>query len=111
MTEVAAIDLTVLRDRLCAVLPQLAYELVELQHSETRDRTRALSIETEARAPGNMYRMTIAAFDDEVHFFVHVHGKSRDLTTQGADRYKRTCPGVDELFAIVHSCWTASAPS
>ncbi|HSX23386.1 MAG TPA: hypothetical protein VLE97_11485 [Gaiellaceae bacterium] len=105
------IDLDVLCARVRAALPQLACEMVYLEHSETRERVSALSIETEERAKDHVYRMTIAPIGGAVHFFVHIYGTSRDLTTQGAQRFKKECSDVDEVFAIVHSCWTGAQPS
>jgi len=106
-----AIDLDLLRDRLRAALPQLTYELVQLEHSDTRARHPALSIETSDRKPSHVYRMTITAIDGEVTFFVHVHGESKDLTTQGTQRFSKSCADIDEVFAIVQRCWTGGAPS
>lgn len=105
------IDLTVLRDRLCSALPQLAYELVELSHSKTLVRAPALTIETDERVKDCVYKMTIALIGAEVSFFVHVHGKSKELTTQGAQQFRKACADVDEVFAIVHTCWTGGLPS
>ena len=105
------IDLDVLRDRLRAVLPQLTLEMVELEHSDTRSRHAALSIEASDRKPGHVYRMTITSIDGEVTFFVHVHGESKDLTTQGTQRYSKQCANIDEVFAIVQRCWTEGMPS
>lgn len=105
------IDLDKLRDRLHAALPQLILEMAELEHSETRDRHPALVIETKERKPDHVYRMTVAVIGDEVTFFVHVHGESKDLTTHGAQQFRKACPDEDEVFAIVCSCWTGSAPS
>ena len=111
MTDGVKIDLAALRDRLHAALPQLAYELVELQNSNTRDCVPALSIETEDRVKDHVYRMTIAVIDDHVNFFVYIFGTSKDLTTQGTQRFKKACADVDEVFAIAHSCWTGGVPS
>jgi hypothetical protein len=105
------IDLDVLRDRLRAALPQLSYEMVALEHAETRDRHPALSIETAERKKDCVYRMTVATIDGKVNFFVHVHGESRDLTTHGAQHFSKACSDADEVFAIVHSCWTGGMPS
>jgi hypothetical protein len=107
----ASIDLGALRDRLCAALPQLTYEMVELEHSDTGERHPALSIETSDRKKDCVYKMAVTVIDDQVNFFVHVHGKSGDLTTRGAQRFSKTCPDADEVFAIVRSCWTGSSPS
>lgn len=92
-------------------MPQLTYELVWLEHSETRERVPALSIETEERVKDHVYRMTVAAFSNEVHFFIHVYGTSKDLTTQGTERFRKAAADTDEVFAIVHSCWTGARPS
>ncbi len=106
------LDLGVLRDRLHAVLPSLTYELVELQQEGTGDRLPALSIETtDERKKDHVYKMTIAVIDDHVTFFVHVWGTSKDLSTQGTQRYRKACADVDEVFAIVHSAWTGGKPS
>lgn len=105
------IDLEALRARVRASLPQLSCELVELEHSETGDRHRALSIETEERVKGCVYRMTVAVIDGAVNFFVHIHGASKDLTTHGAQRFTKVCSDLDEVFAIVHSCWGGGQPS
>ena len=105
------IDLAALRDRLRAALPQLTYELIDLKHSKTFDRVPALTIETEDRVKDCVYKMTIAIIGDQVSFFVHVHGKSKDLTTQGAQQFRKACADVDEVFAIVHTCWTGAVPS
>ena len=105
------IDLDTLRDRLRAALPQLAFEMVDLEHSETRARHRALSIEVALRQKGHVYRMAIAVMDGHVHFFAHVHGASKDLTTREALHFKKACADVDEVFAIAHACWTGGAPS
>lgn len=105
------IDLDVLCARVRAAFPQLACDRVFLEHSETRDRVPALSIETEERSQGHVYRMTITEFDGHVHFFIHVYGASRDLTTQGAEHFKKECADIDEVFAIAHSCWTGAQPS
>lgn len=43
------LDLDVLRDRLRTTLPQLTLKMVELEHSDTRERHTALSIETAVR--------------------------------------------------------------
>ena len=82
-------DLVVLRDRLRVALPQLTFALAELEHSETRDCHLALLIETAERKKDHVYRMTVSIIDDRVHFFVHVHGTSKDLTTQGTDRFSK----------------------
>ena len=100
------LDLAALRDRLLVVLPQLAYELIELMHSETRDSHPALTIETDDRKKGHVYRMVVAVIDGCVNFFLHVWGASKDLTTQGTDRFRKECADLDEVFAIVHRCWT-----
>jgi hypothetical protein len=106
----SADDLDELRERLHAALPQLAIELGELGHSETCDLHPALLIEDpQPRRKGHAYKMTVAIIDGTVNFFVHVHGVSKDLTTQGARRYSKDCKSVDEVFAIVHSCWTGAA--
>jgi len=108
----ASIDLADLRDRLHVALPPLALEMIVLEHSETGDRHPALSIEdTGPRKKDHVYKMTVAVFDEEVTFFVHVHGRSGDLTTQGAQRFSKACPDIDEVFAIVCSCWTGSVAS
>lgn len=104
-------DLDALRDRLRAALPQLTFEMVELEHSDTRDRHPALSIESSERQKDHVYRMTVTVIDGEVNFFVHVHGASKDLTTQGSQRFSKPCTDLDEVFAIVHSCWTGGFPS
>lgn len=104
-------DLDLLRDRIRAALPQLSYEMVELEHSDTRDRHPALVIETSERKTAHVYRMTVAVIDDEVNFFVHVHGASKDLTTQGSQRFSKKCADIDEVFALVRSCWTGGLPS
>jgi len=108
---VTTLDLDVLLDRLHASLPQLAIERVELEHADTRARHAALSIETSDRKLGHVYRMTIAVIDDHVNFFVHVHGESKDFTTLGAQQFRKACADLDEVFAIVHSCWTKGLPS
>lgn len=109
MTE---IDLGVLRDRVRAALPQLSCELGELTHSETQSRYVALMIDDpEPREKDCVYRMTVVVIDDKVNFFVHVHGKSKELTTQGAQRFSKVCTDIDEVFAIVHTCWTGGLPS
>lgn len=105
------LDLEVLRDRLRAALPQLTYELVELVHEDTRVRYPALLIETSDRRKDHVYRMTIAAIDNGVNFFVHVHGTSKDLTTQGAHCFGKADVDLDEVFAIAHSGWTGSTPT
>jgi hypothetical protein len=105
------IDLEVLGERVRGALPQLSCELVELEHAETRDRYRALAIETEERVKDCVYRMTIAVIDAHVNFFVHVHGTSRDLTTRGAQHFTKACADADEVFAIVCSCWIGAQPS
>ena len=111
MTESMTIDYDVLCGKLRAALPHLAYERVWLEHSASRDRVEALSIETEERVQGHVYRMTVAVIDGHVNFFVHTHGVSGDLTTRGAQRFKKLCNDVDEVFAIIHSCWTGAVPS
>lgn len=111
MTTTQSIDLTELCARVRSALPQLACEMVYLEHSETRDRVTALSIETEERSKDHVYRMTVAVIDGAVNFFVHVYGTSKDLSTQGSQRFKKKCADIDEVFAIVHSCWTGSGPS
>ena len=105
------IDLALLRDRLRASLPQLTYELVELTHAKTRESAPALTVTTEERSKDCVYKMTIAVINDHVNFFVHVHGKSNDLTTRGAQQFRKKCSDVDEVFAIVHTCWTGGLPS
>ena len=105
------IDLDVLRERLLAALPQLSIGTVELEHTQTRVRLPALSIESEDRKPDHVYKMTIAVIDDAVHFFVHIHGKSGDLSTRGTQHYSKECVDVDEVFAIVLTCWVEGAPS
>ena len=55
--------------------------------------------------------MTVSIIDGYVNFFVHVHGTSKDLTTQGADRFSKKYAGLDDLFAIVHGCWTGGKSS
>jgi len=108
----AAIDLTDLRDRLRAALPQLTIELGELEHSETRSLHVALLIEDpEPRKKDYVYKMTVAVIDGAVNFFVHVHGKSGDLTTRGAQHFSKVCASPDEVFAIVRSCWAGGPPS
>jgi hypothetical protein len=105
-------DLGALRDRLHVVLPQLKIELGELEHFETSDKHPALLIEDpQPRKKSRVYRMTVAIIEDKVNFFVHVHGVSKDLTTQGAQRFSKECASVDEVFAIVHLCWTGGVPS
>jgi hypothetical protein len=112
MKSVIVDDLGALRDRLRAALPQLTIELGELEHTETRDRHVALLIEDpEPRKKDHVYRMTVGVFDGKVHFFVHVHGVSKDTTTQGATHYSKECASLDEVFAIVRSCWTGTAAS
>src|SRR5215831_2429627 len=98
------IDLEALRDRLRMALPQLSFEMVELEHTETGTRHAALSIETEDRVKDHVYRMTVAVIDDAVNFFVHVWGTSQDLSTRGAQRFTKACADVDEVLAIVHGC-------
>lgn len=105
------IDLAVLRDRLRAALPQLAFDMVDLEHSETHAHHPALSIEMATRRKDHVYRMTIAVMDGAVHFFAHVHGVSRDLTTRGALHFKKEGADLDEVFAIAHACWTEGVPS
>lgn len=105
------IDLDALRDRLRASLPQLSIEMSELEHSETKARHVALVIETSERQKDHVYRMTIAVIDDHVHFFVHIHGVSKDLTTRGAQHFKKACADADEVFAIAHICWSGGTPS
>lgn len=105
------IDLDILRDRVRVAFPQLSCELVELEHSGTGDRHRALSIETEERAKDCVYRMTVAVIGGKVNFFVHIHGTSKDLTTHGAQHFTKVCSDLDEVFAIVHSCWSGGQPS
>jgi len=105
------IDLADLRARLRAALPQLSVEMGALEHSETRAGHRALLIEGPARRRGHVYRMTIAAFDGHVHFFAHVHGVSKDLTTRGSRHFKKACADVDEVLAIARACWTGGTPS
>lgn len=82
------IDLAVLRDRLSVVFPQLSFEMVELEHSETREHHPALAIEAVERQKDHVYRMTITTMEGCVHFFVHIHGVSKDLTTQGAHHFE-----------------------
>jgi hypothetical protein len=105
------IDLNELRDRIRVSLPELTLEMVELEHSDTRDRHAALAIETPERKIDHVYRMTVTIIDGEVNFFVHVHGTSKDLTTKGAQRLSKKCADLDEVFAIVHSCWTGGMSS
>jgi hypothetical protein len=105
------IDLDTLRDRLRAALPQLAFEMVDLEHSETHARHRALSIEMATRQKDHVYRMTITVMDGDVHFFAHVHGVSKDLTTREALHFKKARADIDEVFAIAHACWTKGVPS
>ena len=105
------IDLSDLRDRLRAALPSLTYQMVELEHSDTGECYPALAMETPDRIKGHVYRMTVTVIGDEVCFFVHVHGQSKDLTTQGAKQFRKRCSGVDEVFAIARACWTGTAPS
>lgn len=106
------IDLAVLRDRLRAALPSLTYALVELQHAQTGECLPALSIETvDERKKDHVYKMTVAVIDAHVTFFVHVWGTSKDLSTQGTQRYRKACADIDEVFAIVHSAWTGEPPS
>ena len=104
------IDLDVLRKRLRASLPQLTYALGQLEHSDTRSRHAALLIETPERKKDCVYRMTVTVIDDQVNFFVHVHGTSKDLTTQGTQCFSKTGADIDEVFAIVRDCW-GGAPS
>jgi hypothetical protein len=105
------IDLDALRERLRAALPQLSYEMADLEHSETHDRHPALVIETAERKKDCVYRMTITLIGDRVNFFIHVFGASKDLTTQGAQQFSKADAEADEVFAIVHSCWTKDSPS
>jgi hypothetical protein len=105
------IDLDVLRGRLHAALPQLTLKMVELEHSETRSRHPALSIETDERKLEHVYKMTITIIDDLVIFFVHVWGTSQETTTEGASRFSKACTDIDEVFAIAHSCWSEGLPS
>lgn len=105
------IDFDALRDRLRAVLPQLTYKMVELMHPETRVQHAALAIESSERVKDHVYRMTITSIDGEVNFFVHIHGASKDFTTQGTQRFRKACTSDDEVFIIVHSCWTGGLPS
>lgn len=105
------IDLAVLRDRLRAELPQLTYEMVELMHPETRAQHPALSIESSERVKDHVYRMTIAVIDDQVNFFVHIHGASKDFTTQGTQRYRKACVDLEEVLVIVRSCWMGGVSS
>lgn len=100
------IDLAILHDRLRTVLPQLSIKHGVLENSETRVRHPALIIETEERTPGHVYRMSIMIVDDRVSFFVHVCGESKDLTTEGTQHFSKVCVDDDEVFIIVHSCWT-----
>lgn len=105
------LDLDVLRDRLRAGLPQLSFEIVGLEHSETRAHHQALAIESAERKKDHVYRMTIAVMEGEVHFFMHVHGMSRDLTTRGALHFKKRCEDLDEVFVIANAAWTGAAAS
>jgi hypothetical protein len=113
MSENTIIDLAVLRERLRASLPHLTLKLVELEHSDTRERHPALLIETSERKKDHVYRMTVMVAESYVNFFVHVHvhGTSKDLSTQGAQCFHKACADVDEVFAIVHACWTGGVPS
>lgn len=105
-------DLGDLRDRLRAALPQLTIELGELEHSETLARHVTLLIENpEPRKKDHVYKMEVAVIGGRTNFFVHVHGISGDLTTRGAQRYSKECASADEVFAIVHSCWTGGVAS
>ncbi len=107
-----SLDLGELRDRLRVALPQLTIELGELEHSETRSRHVALLIEDpEPRKKDHVYKMTVAIIDGAVNFFVHVHGKSGDLTTRDAQRFSKVCASPDEVFAIVRSCWMGAMAS
>lgn len=105
------IDLEALRERVHAALPKLLCEMVELEHSETHACYTALSIESRERTQDRIYRMIVATIEGKANFFVHVHGASKDLTTQGAQRFSKACADNDEVFAIVHSCWTGASPS
>jgi len=112
VNDPSPIDLSELRQRLRAALPQLSIELGELEHSETRSRHAALLIDDpDPRKKDHVYRMTIATIDGKVHFFVHIHGVSKDLSTQGAHHYSKECASLDEVFAIARSCWSGGAPS
>lgn len=105
-------DLDELLDRLRVALPQLAIEVGELEHSETGTTHRALLVEDpQPRKKDHVYKMTIAVIDGKVSFFVHLHGVSKDLTTQGAHHYSKDGASVDEVFAIVRSCWSEGAAS
>ena len=106
-----AIDLDELLDRLRVALPQLVINRGELEHAETRARHPAITIDTEDRVRDSVYRMTIGLIDDHVNFFVHVHGESKDLTTRGTQQFSKKCADVDEVFAIVCSCWAGGLPS
>ena len=105
------LDLDELAKRLRAALPQLSYEMVKLMHPETRAHHAALSIEASDRVKDHVYRMTIASIDGEVNFFVHIHGASKDFTTQGTQHYRKACTSLEEVFEIVRRCWTGEAPS
>lgn len=104
-------DLVPLRDRLRASLPLYAYEMGELEHSDTGACYPALMMETADRVKDHVWRMTITVIDGEVNFFVHVHGESQDLTTKGAQRFSKVCADADEVFAIVHACWNGGVKS
>ena len=107
----AVIDLGDLHARLRIALPQLSVEMVELEHAETRRRHPAISVETTERKHDHVYKMTIAIIEQRVNFFVHIWGKSKDLTTRGSQHFSKACADIDEVFAIVHSCWSGSVPS
>lgn len=104
-------DLAPLRDRLVASMPLYAYELGKLEHSDTGVCYPALMMETSDRVKDHVWRLTITVIDGEVNFFVHVHGESGDLTTKGTQRFSKVCADVDEVFAIVHACWTGGVAS
>lgn len=111
MTETATIDLGVLRDLLRAAMPNLVLKMVELEHSETRVRYPALSMEVNERERNHAYRITVTVMDGKVHFFAHVHGAGSDVTTRNAQHYSKDCADVDEVFAILHACWTGGRSS
>ena len=108
-----ASDLEELHARLRAVLPKLSIEMGTLEHPETHSRHAALLIEDpQPRKKDHVFQMTIGIIDDKVHFFVHVHGVSTGLvSTRGAQHYSKACVSIDEVFAIVHSCWADGPPS
>ena len=107
----ARVDLDELHERLRAALPRLTIEMVALEHSGTGDCHPALAIESSERKRDHVYRMVVGIIDGKVNFFVHIHGESSDLTTEGTHRYSKEGASTDEVFAIVHSCFTEEGPS